>query len=46
MAWLPEATSHIVDYGRLEVASDDLGVEQATLIALREFKALADESEC
>ncbi len=43
IAWLPEATCHIVDYGRTEVASEDLGVEQATLVALREFRALVGE---
>ena len=40
VAWLPGATCHIVDYGRIEVASEDLGVEQATMVALREFRAL------
>lgn len=43
VAWMPEAVCHIVDYGRLEVASDDLGVEQATLVALREFKTMIGE---
>jgi phage terminase large subunit GpA-like protein len=43
VAWLPGATCHIVDYGRVEVASEDLGVEQATLVALREFRALVGE---
>jgi phage terminase large subunit GpA-like protein len=40
VAWSPGATGHVVDYGRTEVASDDLGVEQATLVALREFKTM------
>jgi phage terminase large subunit GpA-like protein len=43
VAWMPEAVCHIVDYGRLEVASEDLGVEQATLVALREFRTLVAE---
>jgi len=43
VAWMPEAVCHIVDYGRIEVASDDLGVEQATLVALREFRTLVSE---
>ncbi len=30
----------MVDYGRIEVASDDLGVEQATMVALRQFRAM------
>jgi phage terminase large subunit GpA-like protein len=41
VAWSPGAAGHIVDYGRLEVASEDLGVEQALLIALRECRDLA-----
>jgi phage terminase large subunit GpA-like protein len=43
VAWSPRAVGHVVDYGRLEVASEDLGVEQALLVALREFKALVQE---
>jgi len=41
VAWSPTAVAHVVDYGRLEVASDDLGVEQALLVALREFRQMA-----
>ncbi len=37
VAWSEGATGHIVDYGRLEIASTDLGVEKAILLALREF---------
>ncbi|WP_261342069.1 phage terminase large subunit family protein [Thalassoglobus neptunius] len=37
VAWQPQATGHIVDYGRIEVASNDLGVEKALTVALREF---------
>lgn len=40
VAWSKGATGHVVDYGRIEVASDDLGVEQAILVALREFKEM------
>ncbi len=40
VAWSEQATSHIVDYGRIEVASEDLGVEQATMVALKELRAL------
>lgn len=43
VAWSDSATGHIVDYGRIEVASDDLGVEQAILVALREFRDLATD---
>lgn len=38
VAWSEGASGHIVDYGRIEIASDDLGVEQAALVALREFR--------
>ena len=38
VAWQPDATGHVVDYGRLDVASTDLGVEQALLVTLRQFK--------
>jgi len=40
VAWSEGATGHIVDYGRTEVATDDLGVEQATLVALRELRSM------
>jgi len=38
VAWSPNACGHIVDYGRLEIASADLGVEKGILLALREFR--------
>ena len=41
VAWRPEARCHVVDYGRIEVASPELGVEKALLIALQEFNDLA-----
>jgi len=40
VAWSPGATCHVVDYGRIEVASEDLGIEQAVLVALRQFRDL------
>lgn len=40
VAWSRGPYAHVVDYGRIEVASDDLGVEQATMVALRQFKSL------
>ncbi len=43
IAWMPDASCHIVDYGRIEVASEDLGVEKATMVALREFRAMVAE---
>ena len=39
VAWSPGATGHVLDYGRHEVATDDLGLEQALMVALRELKA-------
>ncbi|MEZ6152363.1 MAG: terminase gpA endonuclease subunit [Pirellulaceae bacterium] len=43
VAWTPGPFGHVVDYGRIEVASDDLGVEQATMVALRQFRAMVLE---
>ena len=43
VAWSPGATGHVVDYGRIEVASEDIGVEKALLAALREFRDLIKE---
>jgi hypothetical protein len=31
----------VVDYGRIEVASGDLGVEKALMVALRELRDMA-----
>jgi phage terminase large subunit GpA-like protein len=39
VAWGPGATGHVVDYGRIAVASDRLGTEQAILEALQGFRA-------
>ena len=38
VGWTDHATGHIADYGRLEVASADLGVEQGLMVALRQFR--------
>jgi len=43
VAWSDSATAHIVDYGRHDVATDDFGVEQATMIALRELRAMIQD---
>jgi phage terminase large subunit GpA-like protein len=40
VAWCEGATGSVIDYGRIEVPSADLGVEQAVMVALREFKDL------
>lgn len=40
VAWSDGPFGHVVDYGRIEVASDDIGVEQATMVALREFREM------
>ncbi|QDU28516.1 Phage terminase large subunit (GpA) [Anatilimnocola aggregata] len=40
IAWREGATGHLVDYGRLEVPSQDLGVEQAVMVTLRQFRDL------
>lgn len=42
IAWVPceggGYFGHIIDYGRFDIATDHLGVETATLAALREFR--------
>ena len=38
IAWREDGSGHVVDYGTFEICADDLGVEKAILIALREFK--------
>ena len=40
VAWSPGPFGQVVDYGRIEVATDDLGVEQATMVALRQFRSM------
>lgn len=40
VAWGPGATGHLIDYGRLEVPCQDLGLEQALLVTLRQFRDL------
>jgi phage terminase large subunit GpA-like protein len=40
VAWSEQATGHIVDYGRIEVAFNELGLEQALMLALREFREM------
>ncbi len=41
-AWREDAGSHIVDYGRFDVASDDLGIERSLWIALRDFRDIME----
>ena len=38
VAWSAGACGHVVDYGRMEVASADLGVERALLTTLRRLR--------
>lgn len=38
IAWLPNATPHVIDYGRLEPPSDLMAEEEAILSALRDFR--------
>jgi hypothetical protein len=37
-AWREDGSPHVMDYGRFEVASDELGIERALLAALRDFR--------
>jgi hypothetical protein len=37
-AWKPHATGHLVEYGRQEVPCDAMGIEEALLSALRDFR--------
>ncbi|MEZ6073197.1 MAG: terminase gpA endonuclease subunit [Pirellulales bacterium] len=39
VAWGPGATGQVIDYGRISVASDELGTEQAILEVLQSFRA-------
>ncbi len=38
IAWLPNGSSVVIDYGHLDILSDTLGVERAVLLALTEFR--------
>jgi len=38
IAWLPDGSGHVVDYGTIEIPSDSLGVEPAIAAALRDFR--------
>lgn len=42
VAWCPGATGHVIDYGRIEVASQDLGVEPALLASMRQFRDICE----
>lgn len=39
-AWRPEARGHVVDYGAIEVASDDMALPRALAVALDELHEL------
>jgi hypothetical protein len=38
ISWRAGATGHVVDYGRIEVASVDFGVERALAVAIQELR--------
>lgn len=38
IAWRPHATPHVIEYGRLEVHSDQFGEEEAIIKALRDWR--------
>lgn len=38
IAWRSHATPHVIDYGRLEVPSDQMAEEDAILLALRDWR--------
>lgn len=42
-AWSADGSPHVVDYGRIDVASDDLGEERALKIALRDLRDMVLE---
>lgn len=41
IGWAVGARGHVVDYGRIEVPSSDMPLEQAVLVALREWREIA-----
>ena len=43
VAWQEDATGHILDYGRQEVPSQELGIEQGILNALRQLRTKLEE---
>jgi len=38
IAWRPECLGHVIDYGTFEILSDDLGLERAMRVALRDIR--------
>ena len=38
IAWRNDGTGHLLDYGTVEIPSDDVGLEKAILFSLREFR--------
>lgn len=44
IAWRPHASPHVLEYGRLEVATDQFGLETALLAALRTFRDELDKA--
>jgi phage terminase large subunit GpA-like protein len=42
VAWLQDKRCHVVDYGRFDIAFDELGAERALTLALRDFRDLCE----
>jgi len=40
IAWLPDTTGHVIDYGVVEADADSLGINWAAKVALRELRDL------
>jgi phage terminase large subunit GpA-like protein len=43
VGWRPDASCYIVDYARIEVASDSMALEQALMVSLRQFRDLVKD---
>jgi phage terminase large subunit GpA-like protein len=43
VGWRPDASCYIVDYGRIEVPSDSMALEQALMVSLRQFRDLVKD---
>lgn len=43
VAWAGDATGQVIDYGRTEVPSDDMGIERALMVGLRDFRDICQK---
>lgn len=43
VAWMPGGRGHVVDYGYLRTPSEDMDVELAVMVTLREFRDICDQ---